>query len=349
MLVILKKLSAKIFRSITVQFHVMFVILIKYVTSQTYLFVKNIQKKKGKNKMKMKKFFTGFTMLAFSALVLAACGSDEPKTTESSSTAATSEVASTESSEAEVNLGLKDGEYKLEEKNYSNGYRVVFTMTVEDGKIAKSDYDYVNEAGDSKKDDTEYETKMKDKTGVGPSEFIPKLNEEFVKAQNPGSVEVVTGATHSSDAFINYAQQLVQAAQAGDTETIEIDNGAEMKDGEYTLEEKNYSNGYRVVFSMTVEGGKIAKSNYDYVNEAGDSKKDDAEYETKMKDKTGVGPAEFIPQLNDALVEKQAAADVEVVTGATHSSHAFQMYAAQLINAAEKGDTTAIEVDNYVD
>ena len=67
-----------------------------------------------------------------------------------------------------------------------------------------------------------------------------------------------------------------------------------------------------------------------------------------MKAKSGVGPKEYIEQLNKGLVEKGAPADVEVVTGATHSSHAFQTYAAQLVNAAEKGDTTAIQVDNIV-
>ena len=31
-------------------------------------------------------------------------------------------------------------------------------------------------------------------------------------------MEVVTGATHSSESFQNYAQQLIQAAQAGNTD-----------------------------------------------------------------------------------------------------------------------------------
>ena len=56
---------------------------------------------------------------------------------------------------------------------------------------------------------------------------------------------------------MNYAQQLIQAAQAGKTDTIEIDNGAPLKDGTYTLEEKNYSHNYRVVFSITVKDGKL--------------------------------------------------------------------------------------------
>ena len=183
---------------------------------------------------------------------------------------------------------------------------------------------------------------MKAKAGISPEEFIPKFNEELVAAQSPSAIEVVSGATHSFDSFQNYAQQLIQAAQAGNTDTIEIDNGADLKDGTYSLEEKNYSNGYRVAFSITVKDGKVSESNYDYVNEDGKSKKDDAEYNENMKAKSGTNPEEFIPNFNEAFVtavnaEDGSVADMDVVSGATHSFHSFVIYAQQLLNAAEKG------------
>ena len=40
----------------------------------------------------------------------------------------------------------------------------------------------------------------------------------------PTNLDVVSGATHSFDAFVIYAQQLLNAAQNGNTETITIDN-----------------------------------------------------------------------------------------------------------------------------
>lgn len=313
--------------------------------------------------MKARKLMASLSLLTFSALVLGACSADNNGSKDSSTKESTTEVSTkestkestTESSAPEKVAGadLQDGTYTLKEKNDSNGYHVEFTMTVKDGKITETDYDYKNAEGKSKKDDAEYEKNMKDKSGVGPAEFIPALNEALVKAQSASGVEIVTGATHSSEAFQNYAQQLIQAAQAGKTDTIEIDNGAELKDGTYTLKEKNDSNGYHVEFSMTVAGGKVTESNYDYKSADGKSKKDDADYEKNMKAKSGVGPAEFIPQLNENFLtamggEKPSAGNTEVVTGATHSSHAFIMYAQQLINAAEKGDTTEITVDNIV-
>ena len=307
--------------------------------------------------MKVNKFVKGFAAIALFSLVLAGCGADKKDNTTNSSSAASSETKkSTESSAPAKKVAggdLKDGTYKLEEKNEKNGYRAVFEMTVKDGKITESKYDNINADNKSKTEDTKYEESMKAKSGVGPKEYIKQLNDSFVKAQNASGVEVVTGATHSSESFQNYAQQLIQAAQAGNTDTIEIDNGATLKDGTYSLKEKNDSNGYHTTFSMTVKDGKVTESNYDNVNADGKSKKDDTEYESKMKDVAGVGPKEYIETLNKEFVkamgeEDGSPAGVEVVTGATHSTHSFINYAQQLVNAAEKGDTTEIVVDNIV-
>lgn len=307
--------------------------------------------------MKVNKFVKGFAAIALFSLVLAGCGADKKDNTTNSSSAASSETKkSTESSAPAKKVAagdLKDGTYKLEEKNEKNGYRAVFEMTVKDGKITESKYDNINADGKSKTEDTKYEESMKAKSGVGPKEYIKQLNDSFVKAQSASGVEVVTGATHSSESFQNYAQQLIQAAQAGNTDTIEIDNGATLKDGTYSLKEKNDSNGYHTTFSMTVKDGKVTESNYDNVNADGKSKKDDTEYESKMKDVAGVGPKEYIETLNKEFVkamgeEDGSPAGVEVVTGATHSTHSFINYAQQLVNAAEKGDTTEIVVDNIV-
>ena len=307
--------------------------------------------------MKVNKFVKGFAAIALFSLVLAGCGADKKDNTTNSSSAASSETKkSTESSAPAKKVAggdLKDGTYKLEEKNEKNGYRAVFEMTVKDGKITESKYDNINADGKSKTEDTKYEESMKAKSGVGPKEYIKQLNDSFVKAQSASGVEVVTGATHSSESFQNYAQQLIQAAQAGNTDTIEIDNGAALKDGTYSLKEKNDSNGYHTTFSMTVKDGKVTESNYDNVNADGKSKKDDTEYESKMKDVAGVGPKEYIETLNKEFVkamgeEEGSPAGVEVVTGATHSTHSFINYAQQLVNAAEKGDTTEIVVDNIV-
>ena len=74
--------------------------------------------------------------------MLAACGGNDKKDTASSSTASSSSVAKSSSSKEEAKetkkvagADLKDGTYKLEEKNYEHGYRTVFSITVKDAKL----------------------------------------------------------------------------------------------------------------------------------------------------------------------------------------------------------------------
>ena len=307
--------------------------------------------------MKTKKIVTGVTMLILSGLVLAGCSSDNATKSSSTASSAASTSATTSSattSSASTGITLKDGTYTLKELNDNNGYHANFSIVVKDGKISESNFDYLNADGKSKKDDADYNKNMKAKSGISPKEYIEKFNEELVSTQNPSNIEVVTGATHSFHSFQNYAQQLIQAAQSGDTKEIEIDNGATLKDGTYTLKELNDNNGYHAVFSIVVKDGKITESNFDYLNADGKSKKDDADYNKNMKAKSGISPKEYIEKFNEELVSEMAKKDgtpgnIDVVTGATHSFHSFVLYADQLINAAEKGDTKTIEVDNYVE
>lgn len=178
--------------------------------------------------MEIKKGFKLASVIFASTLVLAACGNDDAKEEESSEVVS-SEVMSSEVMSSEVAAGeLKDGSYKLEEKNLDkNGWKVDFTLTVKDGEITESNYDYLNKDGKLKSEDAGYQEAMKEKVGTGPADYIPALNEELVAKGDPAEVEVVTGATHSSESFKTYAQQLVDAAKEGKTDTIEVDNKVE--------------------------------------------------------------------------------------------------------------------------
>ncbi len=288
---------------------------------------------------------------AFSlSLLLAGCGSGGEKAVNENADNTNKDSKEEKTVELVAGSKLQDGTYQLSEKDFDeHGWKVNFEITVKDGKITESDFDYINEEGTLKSEDEKYQEIMKEKSGVGPAEFIPELNEQLVEKQDASQVDIVSGATSSSEIFINYAQQLIQAAQKGDTNPIEIDAQGELKDGEYSLEEKNIgSTGWKTYIKMTVENGKITDVDYNYVNADGQLKTDDEEYQKKMTEKSGTGPKDFIPELSNSLIEKQNAGEVEIVTGATHSSHSFKMYAAQLINAAQKGDTTPIEIDNFV-
>ncbi|WP_088810702.1 MULTISPECIES: extracellular electron transfer flavoprotein PplA [Listeria] len=297
--------------------------------------------------MKLKKVAMGLTVVAASSMLLVACGNDNSSDKKSSEEPKQSETKKTE---AKTDGTMTDGTYKLEEKNYDDkGWKAFASIEVKDGKITKANYDYKNKDGELKSEDADYEKAMKDKVGTGPQEYLKQLSDSLVKSQSASGVDIVTGATHSSDTFINYANQLIQAAQRADTTTISINNGAELQDGKYNLEEQNYAHGYRAVFAMEVKDGKIVTSDYNYVNEDGQKKTDDADYEKNMKAKSGTGPQEYIPALNKSLVDKQSPAEVDTVSGATSSSNQFRIYAAQLENAAQNGDTDTIKVYNKVE
>ncbi|MBF2545174.1 extracellular electron transfer flavoprotein PplA [Listeria seeligeri] len=297
--------------------------------------------------MKLKKVAMGITVIMASSLLLVGCGSSDDSSKDKKDT----DTKQTETKKtAKTDGTMTDGTYKLEEKNYDDkGWKAFMSIEVKDGKITKANYDYKNEDGKLKSEDADYEKAMKEAQGTGPQEYLKQLSDSLVKNQSASTVEVVSGATHSSDAFINYANQLIQAAQKADTTTISINNGATMEDGTYKLEEQNYAHDYRVVFSIDVKDGKITKSDYNYVNKDGKLKTDDADYEKNMKAKEGTGPVEYIPELNKSLVDKQTPAEVDTVSGATNSSTQFKIYAAQLENAAQNGNTDTIKVYNLVE
>lgn len=305
--------------------------------------------------MKFKSVITGASVVAISALALAGCGNSSSSSSSSSSKKSSSSSSSAKTTKvAKLTAGskMKAGTYNLEEENYSHGYRTKMSITVNNnGKITKSSYDQVNKNGKSKVDDTSYNKQMKKIAGTNPKTYMPKLNKTLTGSAatgNVGSIDVVTGATESSKTFQNYTQQLVQAAQAGNKSTIKIDNGAKMKDGTYKLNEKNYSHGYKVTFVITVKDNKITKSEYNQVNKNGKSKVDDAAYNKQMKKVAKTNPKTYQPALNKSLVKSSDPTKVDVVTGATESSNTFIMYAEQLQNAAQKGDTNTITVDNMI-
>ena len=152
----------------------------------------------------MKKILAGLTLS--SALLLAACGSDDAADTPAEG-------------------GLQDGTYSLEELNFGEtGWKESLEIIVADGEITDASFSSLDEMGNSKIDSDEYQEAMSNVVEVGPQDYIPTLEESLVDVQNPADVEVVTGATSTSEKFKDYADQLVAAAEEGNTDTIEVDN-----------------------------------------------------------------------------------------------------------------------------
>lgn len=166
----------------------------------------------------MKKKIVLGSMLFASVLTLAACGSSKKE--DAKETAKVEQT--TKAAEAKKDTAaLKDGNYKAETGFDERGWKAVHSITVKDGKVTESKFDYVNKDGALKSEDAEYNKNMKAKSGVSSKEATEKLDAEFLKAQK-AEVEVVTGATHSTDTFKETAAALLKAAAEGKTETITL-------------------------------------------------------------------------------------------------------------------------------
>lgn len=180
--------------------------------------------------MTINKKFSALTLTLASTLLLAACGGGGTTTessaasSASSASSAASSASSAASSQTAAAGELQDGTYTLETADFDeNGWKVNFSMTVAGGEITESNYDYVNAEGALKSEDEDYQKRMSDKVGVGPQEYLPELNQQLVETQDPEQVEVVSGATSSSESFKKYAQMLIDAAKEGNTEKIVAD------------------------------------------------------------------------------------------------------------------------------
>lgn len=106
------------------------------------------------------------------------------------------------SSKANYEDGLHTKEAEVDDK----GWKSTITITIVNGKIQEVDYDEVNEEGVSKTENAEYEESMKEETGISPKEAFQELEKGLKSSQDVDKVDVVSGATSSSEQFKSLAK-----------------------------------------------------------------------------------------------------------------------------------------------
>ncbi|MDG4513422.1 FMN-binding protein [Streptococcus suis] len=167
--------------------------------------------------MKNTKWMLKSLLVLGAAVTLVACGAKEEASTTTSSSAA--ETTTSESSSSAS--AWKDGTYKAESGFDERGWKFVHEITIKDGKITASTADYEDKDGNLKSENAEYNTTMKEKSGISSAEATDKLDEELLAAQS-ADVEVVSGATHTSENFKKSTEALLKAAEEGKTDTITL-------------------------------------------------------------------------------------------------------------------------------
>ncbi|HLS53330.1 MAG TPA: FMN-binding protein [Tissierellaceae bacterium] len=105
----------------------------------------------------------------------------------------------------------------------------------------------------------------------------------------------------------------------------------EYRDGSFDAEAEPDENGWKGQISIKVEGGKIAKVDYDEIDSAGEKKSKDTDYAKAMESSSGVTPADAFKQLEEALINSQDPDKIEAVSGATASSASFKKLAKEVL------------------
>ena len=122
----------------------------------------------------------------------------------------------------DVLSAYKDGTYRAETPVDSHGWTEFVEVTVADGTITEIVFDAVNGEGGYKSKDAAYKEAMTAYGGTTyPEKFYPEIVDNFI---NSGFVandmEVVAGATTSSESFKKLIVAALESAAAGNTETV---------------------------------------------------------------------------------------------------------------------------------
>ncbi|MGY0374301.1 FMN-binding protein [Clostridium sp. JNZ J1-5] len=257
----------------------------------------------------MKKVICLVATAVLATSILAGCGNSskptdtKPKTEENSNKAAKS---------------YTDGTYKASYDHIDgHGWKPQIEIQIKDKKISKVVFDYVNPEGKLKTQDENYNKAMKDKSKTSPAEYSPQLGDNLVKTQDIDKVDVVTGATHSSENF----KALAKAALANAEKGVSTPAILAMNDT-YTASEKDFdSHGWKGQVSITYKDGKIEKVEFDELNKEGKKKSEDEKYNSDMKAKSKISAKEAMDKLEEAAMTSGKA---DTVTGATGTSAKFK-------------------------
>lgn len=119
------------------------------------------------------------------------------------------------------------------------------------------------------------------------------------------------------------------------------------QDGSYRAEAADYDqHGWKEFLDITVKDGKIAAVDFDALHQDDMRRKsEDMDYQKAYREAgLGTDPADYCIRLEDSLLERQKAAQVDAVAGATTSSEHFRQMAEALQKAMEAGNTQTIYV-----
>lgn len=109
----------------------------------------------------------------------------------------------------DTSIDYSDGIYEEEDNYDERGWKAKLKIEVVEGKISLVDYEEVNEDGDKKSEDKEYGKIMEETSGVSPEIAYELLESDYIEKQDIKKIDIVTGATSSSERFFKLAKKAI--------------------------------------------------------------------------------------------------------------------------------------------
>jgi major membrane immunogen (membrane-anchored lipoprotein) len=192
--------------------------------------------------------------------------------------ATTAEPVQKEVVAQDTSASYEDGIYFASQDSFSNGWKYVVTVVVENGKITSADWDGVNvNAGPSKKAyDKAGKYNMKAFGGAQAewSEQAAKVEDYLVKTQDPSAIAYKDDQGHTDDIagvsihvseFFELAQEALAKAPVG---------RGKYQDGAYYISADEFADsGWKEYVALTVINGNIVGANWSAIDRMGDDKK----------------------------------------------------------------------------
>ncbi len=117
-----------------------------------------------------------------------------------------------EAEEAEIT----DGTYEVESDYDERGWKARLEVRFEDGAPVEVDYDEINEDGERKSEDEAYNERWRGADDIDAVEAFAELESRLIEAGEPAGVDTVTGATGSTERFVELAERAFDEARAAE-------------------------------------------------------------------------------------------------------------------------------------
>ena len=119
---------------------------------------------------------------------------------------------------------IPNGTYHIEyDSSDATGYIDFVEVTFENGKITDVKMDAVSESdGSLKSESEEYREDMEQYTDTYPEKYYMDLINQYILTGNSAEVDVVAGATATSNSILNLLRALEASLKSGSTETTII-------------------------------------------------------------------------------------------------------------------------------